>query len=113
MKISKAIFLIFTVITLTSICFGQTDTSIHSLSKFPKKYLQEVNNKVDKYSNRITFKTEKTLTKLSKWENNIHSLLQKANLATAERLFGNSRQIFAVMLQKVQEGKDLTKNYKA
>ncbi len=113
MRISAVIFLFFTAINLTSICFGQTDTALHSLSKISTKHLQGVNNKLDKYSNRITSKTEKTLTKLSKWENKIHNLLQKADPATADRLFGNGAITFSSMLQKFKEGKIVTENYKA
>ena len=109
----KSAFFLLITFFLHFICFGQIDTSLHSLSKFPTKYLQEVNNKVDKYSNRITSKTEKTLTKLSKWENKIHNLLQKADPTTADRLFGTGAITFSNMLQKVKEGKIVTENYKA
>src|SRR6187402_1052065 len=53
------------------VCLAQQDSTIASLQQIPLKYIHAVDNKIDKYSNRITGKTEKTLAKLSKWENKI------------------------------------------
>ena len=53
------------------------------------------------------------MVKLSKWENKIKTLLQKADPGTAEKLFGNGKQTFSAMLQKVKDGKVLTENSKA
>ncbi len=84
-----------------------------SVTDVPVKYLLQLSDKTDTYSRRITSKTEKTLTKFSRWEMKIKGLLQKADPAAAERLFGAGKMTFSAMLQKVKEGKAVADNYKA
>ena len=55
----------------------KTDSALILIQQLPARFLIQVDKKINTYSNRITSKTEKTLIKLSKWENKIHSLLQK------------------------------------
>lgn len=93
-------------------CEAQLDSTIESLQGIPTKYISAIDSKIDKYSNRITSKTEKTLSKLSNWENKIKSLLEKVSPETAQRLFGNSQPTFSTILKKVKEGKALTEGYK-
>ena len=112
MRIISFVFILFSVFQ-SCLCYAQADTIIPNITAIPLKFIEQTNKKVDKYSNRITSKTEKTLEKFTKWENKIKGLLQKADPATAERLFGNGSKTFAAMLQKVREGKTLTENYKA
>lgn len=88
-----------------------SDTS--TLIQLPQNYLQQVSTKADKYYNSIISKTEKTLAKLSKWENKIKSILEKASPETAQRLFGNDQLTFAVLLEKYKEGKLVMDGYKA
>ena len=95
---------------------AQADTiieAIPNITEIPLKFIKQTNDKIDKYNNRITSKTEKTLEKLAKWENKIHKLLLKTNPAVAEQLFGVGRETFASMLQKVKEGKALSEQYKS
>ena len=91
---------------------AQTDSTIEALQKLPTKYITKIDSKIDKYSSRITSKTEKTLTKLSRWENKIQLLLQKVNPEAAQRLFGNDQTTFSTLLQKIKEGKSIAENYK-
>ncbi len=109
--IRLVIFLL--IIMACNPCYAQTDSTIASLQQLPIKYINQLNNKIDKYSNRISNKTEKTLAKLSRWENKIRTLIEKADPATAERLFGNNQTTFATLLQKIQEGKTIAENYTA
>jgi hypothetical protein len=63
------LFIITLLIFSSQLCEAQADSTfqaLESLQKIPVKYLTAVENKIDKYSNRITGKTEKTLAKLSK-----------------------------------------------
>ena len=104
------------VIVLLSTSFvseAQTDSTIQSLQQLPTKYIKQVDAKVDKYTTRITNKTEKTLTKLAKWENKIHTLLQKANPEAAQRLFGNNQLTFASALEKYKKGEAIVAAQKA
>lgn len=105
---------IFLLLILTSgICDAQLDSTIESLQKIPTKYLSQVDGKIEKYSNRITSKTEKTLTKLSNWENKVKSLLEKASPETAQRLFGNNQTTFSTLLQKLKAGQTIAEGYKS
>jgi hypothetical protein len=111
---SPARLLLILLLTIAShYCKAQTDAASQSLQQVSKKYIQQVDSKIDKCNYRITGKTEKTLTKLSRWENKIKPLLQKANPAAAERLFGEGKPTFTSLLQKFKEGKSVTENYKA
>jgi hypothetical protein len=101
------------LLMICSPCMAQKDSTIESLKTLPVQYITQLDNKIDKYSNRISSKTEKTLQRLSKWENRIHNLLQKASPETAERLFGNNQTTFATLLQKLQEGKSIAENYQS
>jgi hypothetical protein len=94
-------------------CSAQVDSTIESLKTLPLQYLTQLDNKIDKYSNRISSRTEKTLTKLARWENKLRSIIEKADPATAERLFGNNQTTFNTLLQQLQQGKTIAANYTA
>lgn len=108
--------IITTLIICTSqYCAAQTDSifqALENLQKVPVKYLSAVENKIDKYSNRITGKTEKTLAKLSKWENKIKGILDQVSPETSQKLFGNNATTFGSLLKKLQEGKAIAEGYK-
>jgi hypothetical protein len=106
--------LLFLLIAFTSqYCKAQVDTTVQSIQDLPLKYINQIDSKIDKYSNRIITKTEKTLTKLSRWENKIHSLLLKVNPQAAQNLFGNNQTTFSSLLQKIEEGKSIAEKYQA
>jgi hypothetical protein len=89
------------------ICYivrAQTDTVSQNLHQIPLKYILQVDRKIDKYTGRITGKTERTLAKLSKWENKIHSLLIKIDPEAAQRLFANDQLTFSAALEKYKKG---------
>ncbi len=91
-------------------CKAQKDSTIESLQALPLQYITQLDNKIDKYSQRISSKTEKTLQRLAKWENKIKTLLEKTSPETAARLF-NGQTTFTTLLQKIQEGKSIAENY--
>ncbi|MFZ1451105.1 MAG: hypothetical protein WAT20_00285, partial [Ferruginibacter sp.] len=97
-------------------CLAQTDSifqTLQNLQQVPVKYLNAVENKIDKYSNRITGKTEKTLAKLSKWEKKIKNILDQVSPETSAKLFGNNATTFGSLLKKIQEGKAVAAGYRA
>ena len=97
-------------------CIAQSDSifqTLENLQKVPVKYLNTVENKIDKYSNRITGKTEKTLAKLSKWENKIKGILDQVSPETSAKLFGSNATTFGSLLKKIQEGKAVAAGYRA
>ena len=73
----------------------RADSIIQTVQDIPLKYIKHVELKIDKYSSRITGKTEKTLAKLIKWENKIRSLLEKVSPETAQKLFANEELTFS------------------
>jgi hypothetical protein len=110
--------------------YAQMDSVLHSASNYnmradeklqdaedlkqvPDKYIKDVNSKIDQYNKRMTAKTIKTLKKLSKWEDKIHTLLLKASPQTAQQLFGNGQETFSTLLQKMQQGQSITENYQS
>jgi hypothetical protein len=110
------LFITTLIIFSSHYCVGQTDSifqTLENLQKVPVKYLNAVENKIDKYSSRITGKTEKTLAKLSKWENKIQSLLEKVNPEAANNLFGPGKTTFTVLLQKLREGQNIADGFRA
>lgn len=94
---------------------GQTaaDSTIDNLQQIPVKYITGIEKKIDKYTSQVTSKTERTLIKLSRWENKIRALLQKADPASAEKLFSNNQLTFTVMVQKVKEGEVISTLYRS
>ena len=92
---------------------AQADSTIAALENIPLKYISSIDQKVNKYSKQVLSKTEKTLTKLSRWEDKIKGLIEKASPETAEKLFGSGRQTFGTVLQRVREGKQPIEGSKA
>ncbi|MBC7688263.1 MAG: hypothetical protein H7211_08805 [Aquabacterium sp.] len=93
---------IFLLVSIATAFAQKTDSTLESLQQLPSKYISGIDKKIAKYSSRITSKSEKTLTKLSKWEGKIHAILTKADPAAAERLFGNNQLTFTSLLQQVK-----------
>ncbi|MBK7885369.1 MAG: hypothetical protein IPJ81_17475 [Chitinophagaceae bacterium] len=91
----------------------QSDSTIQTLQRLPVKYLTKIDDKIDKYSSRITTRTQKALEKLSRWEGKIQKLLNKVNPEAAQRLFGNDQTTFTTLLNKIKEGKTIAGNYQA
>ena len=86
----------------TPLCYCQAhfDSVLQQLQNLSPKYINAVENKINKYSQRFTGKTEKTLEKLSRWENKKQHLLQKINPEAANRLFASGQPTFTTVLQK-------------
>ncbi|MGC4101141.1 hypothetical protein [Ferruginibacter sp.] len=98
---------LFILLLLLSACYtsdAQTDSTLQALQQVPVKYIDQTNKKISTYTNRITSKTEKTLTKLSRWENKIKAILEKASPATAQQLFGANQLTFTAALEKYKKG---------
>ncbi|MBC7938030.1 MAG: hypothetical protein H7Y86_21995 [Rhizobacter sp.] len=85
--------------------FAQPDSASYYLSQMPGKYFSEVNKKIEKYNNRLSTGTEKTLVKLSRWENKVRQSLQQINPEAAARLFKDKDATFEGLLNKLREGK--------
>ena len=112
MSLSR-LFIFFLIICSSYVSKAQTDSVQNTQLDLPKKYLHQIDSKIDKYTNRITNKTEKTLTKLSRWENKIKTLLEKANPEAAQKLFGNNQLTFTSALEKYKNGEAILNNQRA
>ncbi len=115
MSLTRLIITILYILT-SQYCEAQSDSifqTLQNLQQVPVKYLNAVENKIDKYSNRITGKTEKTLAKLSKWEKKIKNILDQVSPETSAKLFGNNATTFGSLLKKIQEGKAVAAGYRA
>lgn len=108
---NRVFLLIFIMISCVGEMHAQTDSAEISINKIPIKYLNEINSKADKYSNRVIGKTKRTLLKLAKFESKIKALLEKTDPSLAERLFGNGKMTFGLMLQKFTTGEKTLDNY--
>ena len=111
-----SLFRLYIIVLLLTACLtskAQTDSTLQQLQQVPLKYIKQVDKKIDQYNSRITSKTEKTLTKLSKWENKIKTLLEKANPEAAQRLFGNNQLTFTTALEKYKNGEAVIANERA
>jgi hypothetical protein len=106
------ILLLIATILCCHTAVAQIDSSLAALSSIPGKYVSTIDKKIDQYSRRISSKTERTLTKLSKWENKIKSTLQKVNPEAAGKLFGNNQLTFGSLLQKIKQGEAIRLDYR-
>ncbi|MCW3111469.1 MAG: hypothetical protein JWQ09_5975 [Segetibacter sp.] len=104
------IFSLFLSVTASA---QSVDSTLDKLQRIPTKYINDIDKKITKYSDRITSKTEKTLTKLSRWEIKIKGLVEKVNPEAANRLFGNNQLTFTSLLEKVKHGEAVALSYKA
>ncbi len=110
-RVSLSLIIFF--ISLSIKCWAQSDSTIQALENIHSRYLSNIDHKIDQYNSRITGKTEKTLIKLSRWENKIKSLLEQVSPETATKLFANNQLTFSGALKKFQEGTAIVTNYRA
>ncbi len=102
------------LLLLHATVFSQNiDSSIDNVLLVPTKYINDIDSKVELYTKRITGKTEKTLTKLSRWENKIKALLEASSPETANRLFGNNQMTFTRLLEEYKKGEAIMLQYQA
>jgi hypothetical protein len=112
MNLSR-IFLLILLLFNSRYCFAQADTLAATLRALPARYINIVDEKVDRYGRQVSSATEKVLAKLSRWEKKIRSILLKADPESVNRLFGNEQATFSTILQKLKEGKAIAENYMA
>lgn len=75
--------------------------------KSAKDYSEKIFQKVNTYETRLSTKTEKVLTKLSRWENKIRAIVKSADPALEERLFSPNQQTFNGLLTQLKAGESL------
>jgi len=92
---------------------SNTDSLLNNIRSIPTKYLNTIDKKASQYTYRITTRTEKTLVKLSRWENKIQGVLQKINPEAANSLFGNNQITFTTLLEKLRQGEGVALQYRA
>lgn len=105
--------ILLTLISYFPLCYcnAQADSTSFLSQKISEKYLNRTSKKVSYYSNHISGKTIKTLTKLCRFETKIQRLLQKTSPETANRLFAPGQPTFKTLLQKLKQGEQLKHEY--
>lgn len=88
-----------------------TDSLPAEVIKHSDKYVNAVNNKVNKFNSQVYGKMEKTLGKLAKWEGKIQRILHEASPETEQRLFGPNQMTFTKALEKLRTSQSLVKSY--
>lgn len=58
-----------------------------------------MHRKIETYNDRLSSKTEKTLVRLSRWEQQIKQILDKTSPETAQKLFGEGQPTFGSLLK--------------
>jgi hypothetical protein len=101
MKVILILLFFFSGLFKPVLLFAQRDTSIADYNKSGVEYLKITNKKISLYSDRISKKTEKTLKRLMKFEKKVHEILLKVHPETAQKLFGNGRETFTSLYEKL------------
>ncbi len=94
-------------VQISPACIAQKNSAAEHLKQLTGRYFSGLDKKINIYSNRITTKTVRTLTKLSNRKNKILKILLKADPSVAERIFGNNQLVFATLLQQVKQGETI------
>jgi hypothetical protein len=115
MRFLKITIILLALTLHSAYSYGQdtNTTTIPNITEVPLKFIKNTNDKIEKYSDRLTLKTLRTLEKLAKFESKIYKLLLKADPNVANQLFGEGKETFASMLAKIKEGKSLAENASA
>lgn len=108
----KLLIILISVSLLGKPSLGQIDSSLVVLNQIPQNYFNQIDKKVEKYDRQITNRTERSLSKLVKWESKIKKTLDKIDPATSKRLFAKKERTFKYILQKINDGKTVKDNYK-
>jgi hypothetical protein len=108
----KTKFHVIYILLLSHISYAQPDSTKQS-DLVPSKYLSFVEKKIDVYSGRITGKTVKTLTKLSRWEKRIQLILERVSPEAAGSLFAPGSLTFTSALEKFKQGQQSLSGYRA
>jgi hypothetical protein len=111
MRCRNHILCCFIFLSFSAAVFSQqepeTDSGITVISsKAARKFMAAAEGKINRYYNRIHTKTERTLEKLSRWENKIKKILQQANPQAAASLFGNPERTFSGLLEKYRNSRE-------
>lgn len=77
--------------------------AVPNVSEVPIGYINTVDKKIEQYQQRVHTKTLKTLRKLSRWEEKLKGVIQKADASLAEKLFEN-RLTFSEMHRRYVAG---------
>ena len=111
-KLLLILFLSVQICTVKAVA-QDADSTLNALQQIPTRYINTIDSKIDQYSSRITTKTTKTLTKLSRWENKIKSLLEKTSPETAAQLFAPGQPTFTSLLEQLKQGEAIALTYQA
>ena len=109
----KILCFIAVLMALSASAQPKVDTTAGLTSLYTQRYPKKVLGKMHQYEKRLTGKTEKTLTRLSKWENKIRAILKKADPQAEARLFSNEQMTFSSLLAQLKSGEAALSGYRS
>jgi hypothetical protein len=92
---------IIACILLPVLSLAQGPDKVEQLVQLPGKFFNSINKKVSRLEEKLTGQTEKYLRRLGKREQKLKQKLSKVDSSAAKRLFENSQQQYAQILQKL------------
>jgi hypothetical protein len=101
--------LIFLVIAAPA-CYAQSvDSVTNKVLNFPSKLFSRIQSKTSSLNQQLTTQTQKYLQQMQQQEQKLQRKLSKTDSAGAARLFANSSQQYAAMLQKFKADTSVSK----
>jgi hypothetical protein len=96
-----AIAALCSLVTTCSASYCQSlDSATNKILNFPSKFFSRITSKASDLNQQLTQQTEKYLQQMARQEDRLRKKLGKTDSAAAARLFANSAQQYAAMLQK-------------
>ncbi|GGB06523.1 hypothetical protein GCM10011511_32470 [Puia dinghuensis] len=97
----KAVICLGVLIASFSVSYGQSvDSLANKALNFPSKLFNRIKRKAGDLDQQLTRQTEKYLQKMARQEQRLKKKLAKKDSVAAARLFANSEQQYAAMMQK-------------
>ncbi len=88
------------LIILLTVCYihvNAQDSLLKKSIEIPNKYYSTVEHKADVLNRQLTKRTEKTLNRLSKYEEKMKKRMMKIDSTSARKMFDESQQKFCLL----------------
>jgi hypothetical protein len=91
-------------------CYAQSvDSVTNKVLNFPSKLFSRIQSKVSNLNQQLTTQTQKYLQQMQQQEQQLQKKLSKTDSAGAARLFANSNQQYAAMMEKFKTDTSVSK----
>ncbi|MBV7531180.1 hypothetical protein [Chitinophaga sp. sic0106] len=102
----RPVYLIITILLGCASIVSAQDSLLQKSKEIPQKYYSAVQHKADALNKQLTARTEKALSRLSKYEEKMKKKMMKVDSSQAKALFENSQQKFASLKDKLKAKTD-------